>query len=47
MTDLPPRQKIMPCLWFDKQAEEAVEVCVSVLPDRASTPTSASASSPP
>jgi predicted 3-demethylubiquinone-9 3-methyltransferase (glyoxalase superfamily) len=33
MTPQPPRQKIMPCLWFDSQAEEAVEFYVSVLPD--------------
>ena len=33
MTDLPPRQKIMPCLWFDKQAEEAANFYVSLLPD--------------
>jgi len=28
----PPRQKIIPCLWFDKQAEEAAEFYVSLLP---------------
>lgn len=28
-----PRQKIIPCLWFDKQAEEAVRYYVSLLPD--------------
>ncbi|MDI1328117.1 MAG: VOC family protein [Brevundimonas sp.] len=33
MTALPPRQKVMPCLWFDKQAEEAVNFYVSLLPD--------------
>ena len=33
MTDLPPRQKVIPCLWFDKQAEEAVRFYVSLLPD--------------
>lgn len=33
MTDLPPRQKIIPCLWFDKQAEEAANFYVSLLPD--------------
>lgn len=33
MTALPPRQKIIPCLWFDKQAEEAVGFYVSLLPD--------------
>ena len=33
MTALPPRQKIIPCLWFDKQAEEAVSFYVSLLPD--------------
>ena len=33
MTDLPPRQKIIPCLWFDTQAEEAVGFYVSLLPD--------------
>lgn len=33
MTDLPPRQKIIPCLWFDKQAEEAAAFYVSLLPD--------------
>ena len=32
MTALPPRQKIIPCLWFDKQAEEAAGFYVSVLP---------------
>lgn len=33
MTALPPRQKITPCLWFDKQAEEAANYYVSLLPD--------------
>ncbi|RZJ06305.1 MAG: VOC family protein [Brevundimonas sp.] len=33
MTPLPPRQKVIPCLWFDKQAEEAVNFYVSLLPD--------------
>lgn len=33
MTALPPRQKVIPCLWFDKQAEEAVNFYVSLLPD--------------
>jgi predicted 3-demethylubiquinone-9 3-methyltransferase (glyoxalase superfamily) len=33
MSALPPRQKIIPCLWFDKQAEEAVGFYVSLLPD--------------
>lgn len=33
MTALPPRQKIIPCLWFDKQAEEAAGFYVSLLPD--------------
>jgi predicted 3-demethylubiquinone-9 3-methyltransferase (glyoxalase superfamily) len=33
MTALPPRQKIIPCLWFDKQAEEAARFYVSLLPD--------------
>jgi len=33
MTALPPRQKVVPCLWFDKQAEEAAEFYVSLLPD--------------
>lgn len=33
MTALPPRQKIVPCLWFDKEAEEAAEFYVSLLPD--------------
>ncbi|RYE59811.1 MAG: VOC family protein [Hyphomicrobiales bacterium] len=28
-----PRQKIIPCLWFDKQAEEAANFYVSLLPD--------------
>lgn len=28
-----PRQKIIPCLWFDKQAEEAARFYVSLLPD--------------
>lgn len=28
-----PRQKIVPCLWFDKQAEEAARFYVSLLPD--------------
>jgi len=28
-----PRQKIIPCLWFDKQAEEAANYYVSLLPD--------------
>jgi len=30
---IPPRQKIIPCLWFDKQAEEAADFYVSLLPD--------------
>jgi predicted 3-demethylubiquinone-9 3-methyltransferase (glyoxalase superfamily) len=30
---IPPRQKIIPCLWFDRQAEEAAEFYVSLLPD--------------
>ena len=33
MSALPPRQKVIPCLWFDKQAEEAAEFYVSLLPD--------------
>jgi predicted 3-demethylubiquinone-9 3-methyltransferase (glyoxalase superfamily) len=33
MTALPPRQKIIPCLWFDRQAEEAANFYVSVLPN--------------
>lgn len=33
MIALPPRQKVIPCLWFDKQAEEAVSFYVSLLPD--------------
>ncbi|HWQ87123.1 VOC family protein [Brevundimonas sp.] len=33
MTALPPRQKVIPCLWFDKQAEEAATFYVSLLPD--------------
>ncbi|MDP2116472.1 MAG: VOC family protein [Brevundimonas sp.] len=32
MPATPPRQKIIPCLWFDKQAEEAAEFYVSLLP---------------
>lgn len=30
---LPPRQKVIPCLWFDKEAEEAANFYVSLLPD--------------
>lgn len=30
---LAARQKIAPCLWFDKQAEEAARFYVSLLPD--------------
>ena len=33
MTALPPRQKVIPCLWFDKQGEEAARFYVSLLPD--------------
>ena len=33
MSALPPRQKIVPCLLFDKQAEEAARFYVSLLPD--------------
>ena len=33
MSALPPRQKVIPCLWFDKQAEEAARFYVSLLPD--------------
>jgi predicted 3-demethylubiquinone-9 3-methyltransferase (glyoxalase superfamily) len=33
MSALPPRQKVIPCLWFDKQAEEAVNFYVSLLPN--------------
>ena len=33
MTALPPRQKIIPCLWFDKEAEDAANFYVSLLPD--------------
>ena len=33
MTALPPRQKIIPCLWFDKQGEEAANFYVSLFPD--------------
>ena len=33
MPALPPRQKVITCLWFDKQAEEAVGFYVSLLPD--------------
>lgn len=28
-----PRQKVIPCLWFEKQAEEAARFYVSLLPD--------------
>ena len=31
MSALPPRQKVIPCLWFDRQAEEAVGFYVSLL----------------
>ena len=30
---MPVAAKIVPCLWFDKQAEEAAEFYVSLLPD--------------
>jgi len=30
---MPADQKIVPCLWFDTQAEEAVSFYVSVIPD--------------
>ncbi|MDP3800794.1 VOC family protein [Brevundimonas sp.] len=33
MTAPAPRQKVIPCLWFDKQAEEAASFYVSLLPD--------------
>lgn len=33
MPALPPRQKVIPCLWFDKQAEDAARFYVSLLPD--------------
>ncbi len=33
MSALPPRQKIIPCLWFDRQAEEAASFYGSLLPD--------------
>jgi predicted 3-demethylubiquinone-9 3-methyltransferase (glyoxalase superfamily) len=33
MTALPRHQKVIPCLWFDKQAEEAAGFYVSLLPD--------------
>lgn len=33
MTALPPSQKIVPCLWFDNQAEDAANFYVSLLPD--------------
>lgn len=33
MTALPARQKVIPCLWFDKQGEEAARFYVSLLPD--------------
>ncbi|HYC98728.1 VOC family protein [Brevundimonas sp.] len=33
MTALPPRQKVTPCLWFDKQGEEAANFYVSLFPD--------------
>jgi predicted 3-demethylubiquinone-9 3-methyltransferase (glyoxalase superfamily) len=33
MSALPPRQKVIPCLWFDKQAEDAARFYVSLLPD--------------
>lgn len=33
MSPLPPRQKIIPCLWFDKQGEEAAAFYVSLFPD--------------
>lgn len=33
MTALPPRQKIIPCLWFDKQGQEAAEFYVSLFPN--------------
>jgi len=33
MPALPPRQKISRCLWFDKQAEQAAQFYVSLLPD--------------
>lgn len=26
MTALPQRQKVIPCLWFDKQAEEGLDI---------------------
>jgi len=30
---MPDRQKITPCLWFDNQAEEAMNFYISVFPD--------------
>lgn len=33
MTVPSPRQKITPCLWFDRQALEAAEFYVSVIPE--------------
>ena len=33
MSTLPPRRKLIPCLWFDKQAEEAAGFYVSLFPD--------------
>ena len=33
MTAPAPRQKVIPCLWFDKQAEEAANFYVSLLPE--------------
>ena len=33
MSALPPRQKVISCLWFDKQAEEAARFYVSLFPD--------------
>lgn len=33
MSAAPPRQKVIPCLWFDTHAEEAAEFYVSLLPE--------------
>jgi predicted 3-demethylubiquinone-9 3-methyltransferase (glyoxalase superfamily) len=30
---MPPKQKIMPCLWYDNQAEEAVNHYISIFKD--------------
>jgi predicted 3-demethylubiquinone-9 3-methyltransferase (glyoxalase superfamily) len=33
MSALSPRQKLTPCLWFDKQGEEAANFYISLFPD--------------